>query len=136
MTLRARAGKCGSVAERPSSASSADRATAPNPLAQRSSMSRRVRGVGMKRPQCMNHCSHLGDLPVDDSVYEDKFLDVEQHMSEIRPGVGFPCWRFGLVIEKIHTGRQFGFRRWTREGTFIHTNDPLVGRAGLSQHAL
>src|SRR5687767_6794550 len=90
MTLRARAGKCCGAGFQPApdaaagngecpagapnerSFSSADSATAPKPLAQRRSMSRRLRGGVVKRPQCM-------------SVKEDKLLDVEQHVGEVGP---------------------------------------------------
>src|SRR5678816_2033905 len=84
MTLRALAGKwVGTLDEtdaaEPNARSfiSAASATAPKPLAQRSSMSRRVRGRGVKRPQCMGFDAR--------SVDEDKLLDVEQHVGQVRP---------------------------------------------------
>src|SRR5437868_4569181 len=83
ITLRARAawwrglvGPSGAVA-RPSSASRAVRASAPKPLAQRVSISRRVRGRGPNRPQCMTGLR---------SVQENELLGVEEHVREVCPG--------------------------------------------------
>src|SRR3954463_1216018 len=47
-------------------------ATAPNPFVQRSSISRRLRGRGMKRLQCI-------------LVHKDEFFYVDQHVTEVSP---------------------------------------------------
>src|SRR6266566_2307887 len=83
------------------------RATAPKPLAQRSSISRRLRGGAMKRLQCM-------------SVHKNKFLDVEENVAEVRPGFG----RIRVIFQKLQGGRQFIGLRRTGEGGDVEVGDP------------
>src|SRR4051794_31699240 len=140
MTLRALAGKwvpAITEVEDPNARSfiSAASATAPNPLAQRTSISRRVSGRGVKRPQCIRSVG---------SVDEDEFLDVEQDVGQVGPhshvaysSVGGLAQRLALRVEESNGFLGFLLRRRAGEHLVVHPLHPLPrGRTWLSEHLL
>src|SRR4051794_4486667 len=84
------------------------RATAPKPLAQRRSISRRVRGRGMKRLQCIfffkggtgasrvarEEHGRGAHATFSSSIQENELLHVDQHVTEIVPWL----YRIGVLL--------------------------------------
>src|SRR5262245_6698044 len=121
MTLRAFAGKCGvfgasgfTSAPNELSPSKAARASAPKPLAVRTSIPRRVGGAAWKRRQCMGW----------KSGNEEKFLHVQQHVTEIGEGL-----RAGVLGEKRPSRGAFARRRGPPEGRHVQVVEDLVWSA-------
>src|SRR5947207_4580435 len=108
----------------------AARATAPKPLAERSSISRRV---SVDRAQWR----HDIDLA---SVNEDKLLDVDQHVAEVGPDsriVGAAAVAERLLLQKVDCrSRLFGARRPGKGGLIQAFNSLLGCRAFVGKRPL